>query len=78
VIGIDRLAGALSLRHKENARMKTVNIAGIVLLVLGIISLAYQGISYTTQKKAADRSPEPPRLCRTDSAEVQIPEEVSS
>jgi hypothetical protein len=34
--------------------MKTAIIAGIVLVVLGIISLAYQGISYTTQKKVLD------------------------
>ena len=34
--------------------MKTATIAGIVLVLLGIISLAYQGISYTTQKKVLD------------------------
>jgi hypothetical protein len=37
--------------------MKTASIAGIVLLILGIISLAYQGISYTTQKKVLDVGP---------------------
>ena len=34
--------------------MKMATIAGIVLVVLGIVSLAYQGISYTTQKKVVD------------------------
>jgi len=37
--------------------MKTVSIVGFVLLILGIISLAYQGFSYTTQKKVVDIGP---------------------
>ena len=37
--------------------MKTATIAGIVLLLLGVISLAYQGISYTTQKQVVDIGP---------------------
>jgi hypothetical protein len=34
--------------------MKTSTIAGLVLIILGIVSFAYQGISYTTQKKIVD------------------------
>lgn len=34
--------------------MKTGTILGILLIVLGAIALAYQGISYTTQKKVLD------------------------
>jgi hypothetical protein len=34
--------------------VKTVTIAGIVLVILGMVSLAYQGITYTTQKKVLD------------------------
>lgn len=34
--------------------MKTATLAGIVLIALGIFSLAYQGISYTTEKKVVD------------------------
>ncbi|HEV2524112.1 MAG TPA: DUF3185 domain-containing protein [Gammaproteobacteria bacterium] len=35
--------------------MKSItNIAGILLIVLGILSLAYQGVTYTTQKKVAE------------------------
>ena len=30
---------------------------GIVLIVLGVIALAYQGITYTTQKKVLDIGP---------------------
>jgi uncharacterized membrane protein len=37
--------------------MKTASIAGIMLIVLGVIALAYQGINYTTQKKVLDIGP---------------------
>jgi hypothetical protein len=32
-------------------------ILGIVLVILGIVALAYQGITYTTQKKVIDIGP---------------------
>lgn len=35
-------------------KMRTATLAGIVLIALGIFSLAYQGISYTTEKKVVD------------------------
>jgi uncharacterized membrane protein HdeD (DUF308 family) len=34
-----------------------MRIVGIVLIVIGIIALAYQGISYTTHKKVLDIGP---------------------
>lgn len=37
--------------------MKTASIVGILLIVLGVISLGYQGINYTTQKKVLDVGP---------------------
>lgn len=37
--------------------MKTATLAGIVLLVLGVLSLAYQGITWTTHKKVLDVGP---------------------
>jgi hypothetical protein len=37
--------------------MKSTSVAGILLIVLGVIALAYQGISYTTQKKVLDIGP---------------------
>ena len=37
--------------------MKTGSLVGIILIVLGVISLAYQGISYTTHKKVLDVGP---------------------
>jgi drug/metabolite transporter (DMT)-like permease len=34
-----------------------MKIAGIVLIVLGILALVYQGFSYTTHKKVLDIGP---------------------
>ena len=37
--------------------MKPITIAGLVLIVLGIIALAYQGITYTTRETVIDLGP---------------------
>ena len=37
--------------------MKPPLLAGIVLLVLGLAALAYQGITYTTREKVIDVGP---------------------
>jgi uncharacterized membrane protein HdeD (DUF308 family) len=37
--------------------MKTAPLVGIILIVLGIVALAYQGITYTTHKKVLDIGP---------------------
>jgi hypothetical protein len=37
--------------------MKGRVIAGILLIVLGVLALAYQGVSYTTHKKVLDVGP---------------------
>ena len=37
--------------------MKSASLAGLVLLILGVVSLAYQGITYTTHKKVLDVGP---------------------
>ena len=37
--------------------MKPLSIVGILLIVLAIISFAYQGITYTTHKKVIDLGP---------------------
>ena len=34
-----------------------MKLAGIVLVVLGVLALAYQGIRYTTQEKLIDLGP---------------------
>lgn len=37
--------------------MKSTSIVGILLIVLGVIALTYQGITYTTKKKVLDIGP---------------------
>lgn len=37
--------------------MKNMMIVGIVLIVLGVIGLAYGGITYTTREKVIDLGP---------------------
>ena len=37
--------------------MKTATLVGILLIVLGIIALAFQGITYTRQRKIVDVGP---------------------
>ena len=37
--------------------MKSATIAGLVLVVLGVLALAYQGFTYTTHKKVLDVGP---------------------
>jgi hypothetical protein len=37
--------------------MKPISIAGIVLIVLGLAALAYQGITYTTRDTVIDLGP---------------------
>jgi hypothetical protein len=37
--------------------MRAAPLVGIILIVLGVVSLAYQGITYTTHKKVLDIGP---------------------
>ncbi len=37
--------------------MKTTSLLGFVLIILGVLALAYQGITYTTHKKVLDVGP---------------------
>ena len=37
--------------------MKAVTIIGIALIILGLVALAYEGITYTTQEKVIDLGP---------------------
>jgi hypothetical protein len=38
-------------RDPINSRMKPAGVVGILLIVLGVIALAYQGIRYTTRSR---------------------------
>jgi len=37
--------------------MKPIMLIGVVLIVLGVVALAYQGISYTSREKIIDIGP---------------------
>ncbi len=37
--------------------MKAASIVGVLLIVLGLVSFAYEGITYTTHKKVLDVGP---------------------
>jgi drug/metabolite transporter (DMT)-like permease len=37
--------------------MSGKTVLGIVLIIVGIVALAYQGVTYTTQKKVVDIGP---------------------
>lgn len=37
--------------------MKTFTLIGIILIVIGIVAFAYQGITYTTREKIVDVGP---------------------
>lgn len=37
--------------------MKMYTVAGIILIVIGIVAFAYQGITYTTREKVVDLGP---------------------
>lgn len=37
--------------------MKPLVIVGVLLIILGVVALAYQGITYTTREKVVDLGP---------------------
>jgi hypothetical protein len=37
--------------------VKPVTLVGIALIILGVLALAYQGITYTTREKVVDLGP---------------------
>jgi drug/metabolite transporter (DMT)-like permease len=43
--------------YSKGDRMNGKSLVGIVLIVLGILALAYQGFTYTVPKKAVDVGP---------------------
>jgi uncharacterized membrane protein YdcZ (DUF606 family) len=42
---------------ERKSKMKTYTLIGIILIVIGIIAFAYQGITYTTREKVVDIGP---------------------
>jgi len=37
--------------------MKTYTLTGIILIMIGVVAFAYQGITYTTREKVVDIGP---------------------
>ena len=57
-----RRAGQVAAGHKPTCdrrrhEMKTYTLLGIILIVVGIVAFAYQGITYTTREKVVDLGP---------------------
>ena len=51
--------------------MKSITLLGILLAVLGVFALVYQGFSYTRQKKVVDVGPI--HATRDDTEHVSLP-----
>ena len=49
--------------------MKPLTLVGVALIILGVLALAYQGITYTTREKVVDLGP----LKATVDKEKKIP-----
>ena len=49
--------------------MKSITMLGILLVVLGVLALVYQGFSYTRQEKVIDIGP----IHATADAQEQVP-----
>jgi len=44
-------------RNEETKHMKSITMLGILLAVMGVLALVYQGFSYTRQEKVVDIGP---------------------
>ena len=42
---------------ERRSEIKTYTLTGIILIVIGIVAFAYQGITYTTREKVVDIGP---------------------
>jgi len=51
--------------------MKAAGLTGILLIIVGIVSLAYQGITYKTHKKVVDLGPI--QATKTENHTVPLP-----
>jgi uncharacterized membrane protein len=51
--------------------MRNSSVLGLILVVLGVLALAYQAITYTTQKKVLDLGPI--QATRTEYHSIPVP-----
>jgi hypothetical protein len=54
---ISATSAILAVRLIPGGNVKSTAVIGIILIVLGIISFAYQGITYTKREKVIDIGP---------------------
>jgi hypothetical protein len=47
----------VGMRQGPTTQMKTITVAGIALVVLGVVALIYQGFTYTTRETVIDLGP---------------------
>jgi hypothetical protein len=45
------------MMRERGSKMKKYTMIGVILIVIGIIAFAYQGITYTTREKVVDIGP---------------------
>jgi hypothetical protein len=43
--------------ERGESAVKPVTLVGVALIILGVLALAYQGITYTTREKIVDLGP---------------------
>ena len=55
--GVERDLHQTYERAREDGTVKPVTIVGVALIVVGVLALAYQGITYTTREKIIDIGP---------------------
>jgi uncharacterized membrane protein YidH (DUF202 family) len=48
------MATSVQIKPGGRATMKPLTVIGVILIVIGIVALAYQGITYTTSEKVVD------------------------
>jgi hypothetical protein len=51
------MAGGVQISAGGRTAMKPLTVIGVILIVLGIVALAYQGITYTSSEKVVDLGP---------------------
>ncbi len=44
-------------QEREESAVKPVTLIGVTLIILGVLALAYQGVTYTTREKILDLGP---------------------
>lgn len=67
----DRLDEPYLTSDQRGRSMKAMAVAGVILIVLGVLALAYQGLTYTSRKKIIDIGPV--QATRTERKTIDVP-----